>query len=79
MFFLEDDEVPYAKPGENVRVRLFGVEEDQISKGFVLCDSINLCSVVHEFIGRVAIVELLEHKPIITAGYFCIFSCTYCL
>ncbi|SOV78086.1 translation elongation factor EF-1, subunit alpha, putative [Plasmodium sp. gorilla clade G3] len=71
--FLEDDEVPYAKPGENVRVRLFGVEEDQISKGFVLCDSINLCSVVHEFIGRVAIVELLEHKPIITAGYFCIF------
>ncbi|ANQ08419.1 Translation elongation factor EF-1 [Plasmodium coatneyi] len=71
--YLEDDEVPYAKPGENVRVKLLGVEEDQISKGFVLCDSLNPCSVVSEFIGRVAIVELLEHKPIITAGYFCIF------
>lgn len=71
--FLEDDEVPYAKPGENVRVRLIGVEEDQISKGFVLCDAVNVCSVVTEFVGRVAIVELLEHKPIITAGYSCIF------
>lgn len=71
--FLEDGEVPYAKPGENIRVRLMGVEEDQISKGFVLCDSVSTCSVVSEFIGRVAIVELLEHKPIITAGYFCIF------
>lgn len=68
----EDLEVAYAKPGENVRLKLFGIEEDQISKGFVLCPIEKPCTVVVEFVGRVAVVELLEHRPILTAGYSCV-------
>ena len=30
-------EVSHALPGENIRVRLKGVEEEQVSKGWVLC------------------------------------------
>lgn len=34
--FRENSEVSYAKPGENLRIRLSGVEEEDISPGFVL-------------------------------------------
>lgn len=34
--YRDDDEVNYAKPGENLRIRISGVEEEDISPGFVL-------------------------------------------
>lgn len=33
--------VQYAKPGENVRICLHGIEEGDIRKGYVLCDKVN--------------------------------------
>lgn len=37
--FCDDDKVRFAEPGENLRVRLSGVEEEEISSGFVLCST----------------------------------------
>lgn len=34
----DDDEVSEAGPGENIKVKLKGVEEEDVSPGFVLCD-----------------------------------------
>ncbi|CAI7793821.1 unnamed protein product [Closterium sp. NIES-53] len=34
--FRDNDEVTFALPGENLRVRLAGIEEEEISAGFVL-------------------------------------------
>lgn len=34
--FVDEDRVKYAGPGENLRIRLSGVEEEDISSGFVL-------------------------------------------
>jgi len=34
--YRDNDEVNYAKPGENLRIRISGVEEEDISSGFVL-------------------------------------------
>jgi len=73
--YIEDTEVNYALPGENVRLKLKDVEEDQIHRGFVLSSSLNPCPVVAEFEADVLIVELLEHRPIISAGYSCVFHC----
>ena len=36
--FREEVEVPYALPGENIRLRVTGVEEEAVSTGFVVCD-----------------------------------------
>lgn len=41
--FRDNDEVNYAKPGENLRIRISGVEEEDISPGFVL-SSMSKCS-----------------------------------
>ncbi|ORM41433.1 Eukaryotic peptide chain release factor GTP-binding subunit ERF3B [Babesia sp. Xinjiang] len=68
----DEDEFAFAKPGENIRLRVVGVEEDQISKGAVLCDIERPCPVVTEFIAMVQVIDLLEHRPLITAGYFCV-------
>lgn len=65
----DDQEVSAAKPGENLRLRLSGVEEDEIHSGFVLCDRWKPVPVVKQFEAQIAILDLLEHKPILTGGY----------
>lgn len=67
--YRESDELQYARPGENVRVKLSGVEEDDISTGFVLSSISKPIHAVLEFIAQLQILELLEHKAIFTAGY----------
>lgn len=42
--FRDNDEVNYAKPGENLRIRISGVEEEDISPGFVL-SSMSKCPI----------------------------------
>jgi peptide chain release factor subunit 3 len=73
--YIEDTEVTYANPGENVRLKLKNVEEDQIHRGFVLSSAVSPCPEVAEFEADVLIVELLEHRPLISAGYSCVFHC----
>jgi len=65
--------VPYAKAGENVKLRIKGlVNDDYIYKGCLLCSPSDLCSVFDTFIAEVKIVNLLKHKPIISPGYQCV-------
>lgn len=63
------DEVRTAKPGENLRIRLSGVEEEDILPGFVLSSIERPISSVVEFDAQLQILELLDHKAIFTAGY----------
>ncbi|ORX91349.1 hypothetical protein K493DRAFT_317330 [Basidiobolus meristosporus CBS 931.73] len=64
--YSEEDEVELAICGDNVRVRLRGVEEEEISVGFVMCDTKKPVRCVSAFEAQLAI---LEHKSIICAGY----------
>ncbi|KAG6896933.1 translation termination factor GTPase eRF3 [Termitomyces sp. T32_za158] len=59
-------EVPKALCGDNVRVRLRGVEDEDISPGFVLTSPSKPIHSVRQFEAQLAI---LEHKNIICAGY----------
>lgn len=62
----DDDEVSHIVPGENVKVKVKGVEEEDVSPGFVLCDASNPIKTGRIFDAQVVI---LEHKSIICAGY----------
>jgi GTPase len=58
-----------AKPGENVCIKLGNnVNIEDVCKGFVLCSK-PVCPAVHTVTAQLALVELLEHRPIFTAGY----------
>jgi len=62
----DDEEVESANPGENVKVKLKNIEEEDVSPGFVLCSVDDVCETSHLFDAQVVI---LEHKSIICAGY----------
>ncbi|KAJ1641325.1 P-loop containing nucleoside triphosphate hydrolase protein, partial [Pavlovales sp. CCMP2436] len=72
---LDDLEVPTAFGGENVKVKLREVTEDDIKPGFVLSDINNPAPVVRKFEAQVIVVELLEHKSIFSAGYTAVLHC----
>ena len=64
--FQEDNEVATAYTGDNVRLRLKGVEEEDVMRGFVLCQRSKPVHCVTAFEAQLAIVE---YKSIICAGY----------
>ncbi|KAF9058167.1 eukaryotic polypeptide chain release factor 3 [Panaeolus papilionaceus] len=61
-----EDEVDRALCGDNVRIRLRGVDDEEISPGFVLTSPKRPIHSVRQFEAQLAI---LEHKSIICAGY----------
>ncbi|EPT03653.1 hypothetical protein FOMPIDRAFT_1035273 [Fomitopsis schrenkii] len=61
-----EEEVPSAICGDNVRIRVRGVEDGDISPGFVLTSPNKPVHAVRQFEAQLAI---LDHKNIICAGY----------
>ncbi|XP_050298359.1 eukaryotic peptide chain release factor GTP-binding subunit ERF3A [Anthonomus grandis grandis] len=66
MLLSDDDEVGRVIPGENVKIKVKGVEEEDVSPGFVLCDAVNPVHTCKVFDAQLVIIE---HKSIICAGY----------
>ncbi|GIL59965.1 hypothetical protein Vafri_14604 [Volvox africanus] len=67
--FRDEKETQSARSGENLRLRISGADEADISPGFVLSSVKNPVPVVTQFEAQLVIVELLEHNPIFTVGY----------
>ncbi|PWN37548.1 uncharacterized protein FA14DRAFT_187640 [Meira miltonrushii] len=61
-----EDEVPAAISGDNVRIKIKGVDHEDVSVGFVLTDSSKPVNTVRRFEAQLAI---LESRNIICAGY----------
>lgn len=61
-----EEEVNQALCGDNIRIRLRGVDDEDISPGFVLTSPQKPIHAVRQFEAQLAI---LEHKSIICAGY----------
>ncbi|KAE8259722.1 hypothetical protein A4X13_0g830 [Tilletia indica] len=61
-----EEEVPAAISGDNVRIRVKGIDSDDVSVGFVLTDPKKPVTVATQFEAQLAI---LESKNIICAGY----------
>jgi len=55
--YCEEDETDSAICGENVKLKLKGVEEEEISTGSVLCDLKDMCQVAKIFDAQVVILE----------------------
>ena len=68
--WLDQDEVSYLVGGENARIKLKDISDEDIQPGYVLCPRAALaCPTVRRFEVQLAVVELLEHKSIFSAGY----------
>ncbi|KAG8145573.1 hypothetical protein E2320_012089 [Naja naja] len=61
----DDVETESVAPGENLKIRLKGIEEEEILPGFILCDLNNLL--------------IIEHKSIICPGYNAVLHIHTCI
>jgi peptide chain release factor subunit 3 len=64
-----EDEVSAAQCGDQVRIRLRGIEEEDILPGFVLCSPKRLVHCVSAFEAQIRILDL---KSILSAGFNCV-------
>ncbi|KAL7677798.1 hypothetical protein ACOME3_004032 [Neoechinorhynchus agilis] len=63
---IESVDTDAAMCGENVKLKLKGIEEEEISSGFILCDCEDVCHVGKVFDAQIAV---LDYKSIICPGY----------
>lgn len=64
-----EEEVNMAQCGDQVRIRLRGIEEEDIMPGFVLCSPKRLVHCVTAFEAQIRVLEL---KSILSAGFNCV-------
>ena len=64
-----DEEVSHATVGENITVKVSGgLAEEDLRKGYVLCPLKEPAKAVIRFKAQFKILELVEERPILTAG-----------
>jgi peptide chain release factor subunit 3 len=66
--YINDAEVRSAKPGENVKLKLKGCRDEDVLRGFVLCDTERALVPIKQFEAQVMLLELEAHS-LFTAGY----------
>jgi len=72
LFNSEEKGVPYALPGENIRIRCKGIDsENEVSRGNILCSSDNLCLTFNVFEAEIQVLEL-PNNLIIAEGFNCV-------
>ncbi|CAG8509786.1 20231_t:CDS:10 [Racocetra persica] len=71
-----EDEVIIGACGDNIRLRVRGIEEEEISTGFVVCSIKRPVKTTTMFEAQLAI---LEHKNIICAGYSAVLHIHSCV
>ncbi|KAF1999241.1 hypothetical protein P154DRAFT_523454 [Amniculicola lignicola CBS 123094] len=65
----QEEEIPHATCGDQVRIRIRGVEEEDILPGFVLCSPKRPVHCVSTFEAQIVLLEL---KSILSAGFNCV-------
>ena len=55
-----------------MKLRVKGIEEDEIHRGDIICSNMNYCQESMEFKANITILELPEHKKLMSSGYECI-------
>jgi peptide chain release factor subunit 3 len=66
--YINDAEVKQARPGENVKLKLKGCREEDVLRGYVLCDVERPIIPVKQFEAQLMLLELEAHS-LFTAGY----------
>jgi elongation factor 1-alpha len=69
---MHHQQIPEAKPGDNVGVNVRGISKEQVRRGDVAGHATNPPTVVKEFTAQIVV---LQHPTVITKGYTPVFHC----
>lgn len=67
--YINDVDMQYATCGENVTLKMTGISDEELKKGYVLCADKTPIPVVSKFKAQIHIIELGIDRPVMTAGY----------
>lgn len=67
----EEAFVRSCKPGESIKVKLSGVNIEDVQRGYVLCSTDRPARAVSSFTAMLMLVDMLDHRPIFSAGFEC--------
>ena len=67
--FINDIEMQYATCGENVTLKMSGIGDEELKKGYVLCADKGPIPVVSKFKATIHVIELGPDRPVMTSGY----------
>jgi len=67
--YIKDEEVQYARCGENVTLKMSGIGESDLVKGYVMSDIDDAARVVTKFKAQLQVHELSTERPLFTSGY----------
>merc|ERR1711953_825423 len=70
--YLNEEEMQYATTGENVTLKMNGISDEELKKGYVLCATVDPIPVVAKFKAIIHLIELGAERPVLTAGYLAI-------
>lgn len=66
-----ESKLKFALPGENVLIK-FSLNMEDVQKGFVISSLVKGCPAVNEFDVQIALVDMVEHRPVFSSGYDCV-------
>lgn len=67
--YIGEQKVRSAKPGENVLVKFSTLNVEDVQRGYVLSPPLTPCPVAIAIKVQLALVEMLDHRPLFTRGY----------
>lgn len=74
----DDQDMEIAEPGENIKICISDLDEDRIHSGNIVCNKENPIKVVSKMLCHIKIVDLIETKPIFSAGYTAVIHLATC-
>ncbi|CAE7472733.1 SUP35 [Symbiodinium sp. CCMP2456] len=67
--YINDVEMQYATCGENVTLKMSGIGDEELKKGYVMCADKVPIPVVSKFKATIHVIELGPDRPVMTSGY----------
>lgn len=68
----QDQRIPYALPGDNVKLVIKGIDNDFVNRGDIISNNHDLPFICNQFEADIILHDLPEHKPLMSIGYSCI-------
>ncbi|CAE7205172.1 SUP2 [Symbiodinium necroappetens] len=67
--YINDVEMQFATCGENVTLKMSGIGDEELKKGYVMCADKVPIPVVSKFKATIHVIELGPDRPVMTSGY----------
>lgn len=58
--------------GENVKIKMKGIDESDTKRGDIICNNLNYCQETYEFKATINVLEIPETKKLMSSGYECV-------